>query len=469
MPTASSSSSLLLLQPLTFLSAASSSPTRWFHQNLNYITFKTSFKKPFNSQNFYISKRQTIPFALTESDSPKSLEPNPQTLLQEVADSFDLPSGYFSQLPRDLRLDLTDAAFDLSNGPVIDECGLELGETLLTLSRAWEQADTSTSRTLASKLPLLGSSLTDSAKSAFGRRLVAAGRRFQAMGQYGEGELQKIAKAMTAAGRLLSAYSASTATDEQPKMETRMLKFGELQVEATSEKANIGAAISFVFGILSWQIAQGIQSIPESSLEYANNNALLLAKVLENVVSDSIAVFKGSATCNFLFIHILVCLHYSRTYLTWKTTEVRGKVTLNLSCLNFSCKLARQILFRQLQTAASIIKNGMKDQELSDPTCFRLSLAELSSGTDHMPLQAEEDCFRDSKPDFSQILLLMDHDELIHIKILQFVKRPSDSVNETIDHQRCCHNLILEFVKRPSDSVTGTTGQPKMLSQSGEA
>ncbi|OMO96049.1 Exosome complex component CSL4 [Corchorus olitorius] len=214
-----------------------------------------------------------------ESDSPKSLEPDPQTLIQEVADSFDLPSDYFSQLPGDLRLDLNDAAFDLSNGPVIDQCGLELGETLLNLSRAWELADTSTSHKLASKLPTLGSSLTGSAKSAFGKRLLAAGRRFQAMGQYGQGELQKIAKAMTAAGKLLSASSVSTTTDEQPKTETRMFKFGELQVEVSSEKANIGAAIGFVFGILSWQIAQGIQSIPESSLEYANDNALLLAKL----------------------------------------------------------------------------------------------------------------------------------------------------------------------------------------------
>ncbi|XWS58441.1 hypothetical protein CRYUN_Cryun08bG0033900 [Craigia yunnanensis] len=189
-------------------------------------------------------------------------------------DSFDLPSDYFSQLPGDLRLDLNDAAFDLSNGPVIDECGLELGETLLNLSRAWEQADTSTSHALASKLPLWGSSLTDSAKSAFGRRLVAAGRRFQAMGQYGQGELQKIAKAMAAAGRLLSASS-----------------FGELQVEITSEKANIGAAICFVFGILSWKIAQGIQSSPESSLEYANDNALLLAKSLRGAL---LALFYSS-------------------------------------------------------------------------------------------------------------------------------------------------------------------------------
>ncbi|KAF2306972.1 hypothetical protein GH714_022929 [Hevea brasiliensis] len=97
-------------------------------------------------------------------------------------DCFDLPSEYFEQLPRDLRLDLNDVAFDLSNGPVIDECGQELGELLLNLSRAWELADISTSRALASKLPML---------EAFGKRLVSAGRRFQSMGQYGQGEMQR--------------------------------------------------------------------------------------------------------------------------------------------------------------------------------------------------------------------------------------------------------------------------------------
>lgn len=223
-------------------------------------------------------------FALTESDSPKSLQPDSKTLLQELADSFDLPSDYLAQLPRDLRLDLNDAAFDLSNGLVVDECGQELGELLLNLALAWEQADSSTSHSLVKKLPALGSSLTDSAKSAFGKRLVSAGRRFQAMGQYGQGELQKIAKAMTAAGRLLSASSISTTTDKQPKKETRMLKFGELQVEVTPEKAYIGAAIGFVFGILSWELGQGIQSIPESSLQYANDNALILAKSLRGAL-----------------------------------------------------------------------------------------------------------------------------------------------------------------------------------------
>ncbi|GMJ11250.1 hypothetical protein like AT5G37360 [Hibiscus trionum] len=285
---ASSSSSFSLFQSITFPSTPCPSNALLFHNNPNYIPFKTTFK---HSKTLHLSKPLTVPFALTESDSPKSLEPDLQTLLQKVADSFDLPSDYFSQLPSDLRLDLNDAAFDLSNGPVIDECGVELGEALLNLSRAWELADTSTSYTLASKLPSLVNSSTNSAKSACGRRLVAAGRRFQSMGQYGQGELQKIAKAMDAAGRLLSASSISATTEEQPKTETRMFKFGELQVEVTSQKANIGVAIGFVFGILSWQIAQGIQSVPESSLEYANDNALLLAKSLRGAL---LAVFYSS-------------------------------------------------------------------------------------------------------------------------------------------------------------------------------
>ncbi|KAJ0765569.1 putative retrotransposon gag domain-containing protein [Helianthus annuus] len=108
--------------------------------------------------------------ALTESsDSPKSLDP--KFLLQELADSFNLPSDYFSQLPRDLRLDLNDTAFDLSNGPVMERCGQELGMT---------------SKALVNDLPSLVNSLTSNNKSALGKRLTSAGRRFQSMGQYGQ-------------------------------------------------------------------------------------------------------------------------------------------------------------------------------------------------------------------------------------------------------------------------------------------
>lgn len=44
------------------------------------------------------------------------------------------------------------------------QCGQELGETILNLARAWELGDTSTSSSLAKKLPLLEPSLTDGAK-----------------------------------------------------------------------------------------------------------------------------------------------------------------------------------------------------------------------------------------------------------------------------------------------------------------
>uniref|UniRef100_A0A0D9VML1 Uncharacterized protein n=1 Tax=Leersia perrieri TaxID=77586 RepID=A0A0D9VML1_9ORYZ len=99
-------------------------------------------------------------------------------LLQELADCLVLPPKFLSQLPRDLRLDLNDAAFDLSNGTVLDECGQEVGDLLLNLAKAWDVA--------------------------FGKRLVSAGRRFQSMGQYGNGETKKIAETMAKIGKLLS-------------------------------------------------------------------------------------------------------------------------------------------------------------------------------------------------------------------------------------------------------------------------
>ncbi|XP_072084249.1 uncharacterized protein [Arachis hypogaea] len=250
-------------------------------QRAHQITSLTSLKFTTSTNTNFITKPLSVRFALTQSDSSnsKSIEPDPSPLLQHIADSFDLPSDYFAQLPRDLRLDLNDAAFDLSNGPVLDECGQELGEILLNITRAWERADTSASYSLLTKLPSMEENLTGSARSALGKRLVSAGRRFQSMGQYGQGEPQKIAKAMITAGKALSAISTSARIDEQPKEAARMLKFGELQLEITPDNANIGAVIGVVFGILSFEIAKGIENIPESSLQYANDNALLLAKV----------------------------------------------------------------------------------------------------------------------------------------------------------------------------------------------
>ncbi|KAL3520596.1 hypothetical protein ACH5RR_018745 [Cinchona calisaya] len=268
---------LLLLQPPSILP---STPSLHLLKAPHHIHSLPHSRPPFLRRK----PSSQIPFAITESDSPKSLDPDPKSLLQELAASFVLPADYFSQLPRDLRLDLNDAAFDLSNGPVKDECGEELGEILLNISRAWEQADASTSVGLISKLPVIADSLTDRNKSALGKRLTSAGRRFQSMGEYGQGEPQMIAKVMIKTGKFLSARTVSTVTGGEPKQETRTLKFGELQVELTPDKAYIGAVIGFLFGTLSWALSQGIQSTPESSLQYANDNALLLAKSLRGVL-----------------------------------------------------------------------------------------------------------------------------------------------------------------------------------------
>ncbi|XP_009139713.1 uncharacterized protein LOC103863709 isoform X2 [Brassica rapa] len=295
--------SLGLVQPLHKLSS-----TIFFsrqRRSPRLIPFSSSLKPPLPSKRLNLSKPSTLTFALAESGSPQPLETSSKSLLLQLSKCFDLPSDYFQQLPSDLRLDLNDAAFDLSNGPIIDECGQELGETLLNLSRAWEQADTSTSRSLVKKLPELESSLTDGAKSAFGRRLISAGRRFRGMGQYGQGELQKIAKAMITTGEVLSANTSPASVGNESKSNTRMFKFGELQVAVSPEKAYAGAAIAFVFGILSWQISQGIQSIPESSLQYANDNALVLAKSLRGTLLATFyasAVLSGFTTAGLLLL-----------------------------------------------------------------------------------------------------------------------------------------------------------------------
>uniref|UniRef100_A0A453Q149 Uncharacterized protein n=1 Tax=Aegilops tauschii subsp. strangulata TaxID=200361 RepID=A0A453Q149_AEGTS len=118
-------------------------------------------------------------------------------LLQELADCLVLPPKFLSLLPRDLRLDLNDAAFDLSNGPVLNECGQEVGDLLLDLGKAWEMANTEASNNLAKQLPSMAPYLTASAKSAFGKRLASAGKKFQTMGQYGNGEFKKVSNSLS--------------------------------------------------------------------------------------------------------------------------------------------------------------------------------------------------------------------------------------------------------------------------------
>lgn len=204
--------------------------------------------------------------------------------LQDLADSLVLPPDYLAELPNDLRLDLNDAAFELSNGPLKEECGEKFGEMLMKLSRAWEKADTRATAEIASSFLSFQGSLTENVKFALGKRLIRAGRRFASMGQYGQGELQKIAKSMVEAGEALSARSTRAIDEQKPIDQARTLKFGDLQVELTSKRAYIGSIIALFFGILSWKLSAGIQSIPEGSLQYANENALVLGKSLRGTL-----------------------------------------------------------------------------------------------------------------------------------------------------------------------------------------
>lgn len=120
----------------------SSSPTLNFLRNTRHIPFQTSLGIPIIQKSLsHIFPR--VSFALTESDSSKSLEPDSQSLLRRLAvitdprflfqfsiflmkiwggfatrclnssmyvfmqESFDLSQDYFAQLPRDLRLDVS--------------------------------------------------------------------------------------------------------------------------------------------------------------------------------------------------------------------------------------------------------------------------------------------------------------------------------------------------------------------------
>ncbi|KAG4983559.1 hypothetical protein JHK87_028308 [Glycine soja] len=236
---------------LQFWSSIAPLSHRYTHRFASLTSLK--FVTPISSTNtVYLPKPLAVHFALTEF-------------------FFALNHGSVLNFVK-----LNDAAFHLSSGPVLDECGQELGETLLNLSRAWELADTSTSHSLVKKLPLIEVKLTGSAKSALGKHLVSAGRRFQSMGQYGQGEPQKIAKAVIAAGRALSASSTSAVIVEELKEETRVLK--------------------------------GIQNIPDSSLQYANDNALLLAKSLKGAL---LAIFYSSTFLSALPRWDLFYLGYS--------------------------------------------------------------------------------------------------------------------------------------------------------------
>ncbi|EMS58028.1 hypothetical protein TRIUR3_03556 [Triticum urartu] len=143
-------------------------------------------------------------------------------------------------------------------------------------------ANTEASNNLAKQLPSMAPYLTASAKSgtdlicilvgfvfymtcvAFGKRLASAGKKFQTMGQYGNGEFKKISETMIKIGKVLSKRPVIQAEVEATK-EKRKLKFAGAEFELTAQNAYIGAAVGLVFGFFSWQLAQGVQSSPDDS------------------------------------------------------------------------------------------------------------------------------------------------------------------------------------------------------------
>jgi len=63
---------------------------RYPHQLASLTSLK--FATPVSATNtIYLPKPLTVRFALTESDSPKSIQPDPQTLLQEIAVTHSYP------------------------------------------------------------------------------------------------------------------------------------------------------------------------------------------------------------------------------------------------------------------------------------------------------------------------------------------------------------------------------------------
>lgn len=203
--------------------------------------------------------------------------------LRELSESLVLPANYLEMLPSDLRVDLKDAAFALSNGALNNECGEQAGDLLMQLSRAWERGDTQAAAASAKQLPTLLDKLTSESRAEFvGRRCIRAGRYFTATGKYEGGELQKIGKALTVAGEAFS--RGNLPVTEAPLSTAKAFKFGDLQVEITAQSAYIGAAVSFVFGLLSWQLTSGLQNQSDNSSQYANDNAFLLATSLRGAL-----------------------------------------------------------------------------------------------------------------------------------------------------------------------------------------
>ncbi|CAI5508185.1 unnamed protein product [Closterium sp. Naga37s-1] len=246
-----------------------------------------------SSQSFTSNQPPAYPHPLSVQ-RPPSASPSPSAPLTSASasplfppsPSPSLDADFFSSLPRDLQVDLEDSVFDLTNGNVSAECGPAVSAALAGLAAALTASEGAPAAAVAAvaglkdaaaKLPPGGRE-----RAVLGRRLRAAGRRFTGMGAYAQGKAAQLGKAMAAAGEAVAAGCTDDgASNFDP---VRTFKLGPLTVDVTPSKALTGAAIAAAFAVVSWQLVTGLQAVNESSLAYANDNALTLALSLRGAL-----------------------------------------------------------------------------------------------------------------------------------------------------------------------------------------
>lgn len=134
-------------------------------------------------------------------------------------------------------------------------------------------------------------------------------------------------------------------------------------------QGKLNSCLNLEHRILCWQIARGVQNVPDSSLQYANDNALLLAKVLWHnfslaslqlvsvdywfliLTKCSAAVFKGSIACYILLLNVLVCIYLGGTCSTWVTAQIKER-------LSSRCALPSVLLVNGVDARSTFVINN---------------------------------------------------------------------------------------------------------------
>ena len=171
--------------------------------------------------------------------------------LKAVASKVD--QDFFAVLPSDLRVDASDAAFDLSRGNLPGECGQAAADALTSLSQIFLGLSKDVPPLSKATSALVTSVETLPPKSserlAVAKRIRSAGNRLAGMGAFNGGQAVRLGKAMVAAADVIAAAGGieveSQVDVSQP---VRTLRFGSLAVELTPGSTRAGAAVAVVFG-----------------------------------------------------------------------------------------------------------------------------------------------------------------------------------------------------------------------------